>query len=79
MQTANIKGLLRSIIEPNAAFRRQQKKVIQAIIHKAELFVQITGIEGGKSLLFILLAYCILGGIIITIILLVLLQKDLHN
>ena len=48
-------------------------------MHKAELFVQIIGIEGGKSLLFILPAYCVLGGIIITIVLLVLLREDLHN
>ena len=79
MQTANIKRSLQSIIEPNAAFQEQQKKVIQAIMHKAGPFIQITGTEGSKSLLFILPAYYVPGRTIIAIVLLVLLQEDLHS
>ena len=48
-------------------------------MHEVGLFIQIMGTGGGKSLLFMLPAYCVLGGIMIAIVLLVLLRKDLYS
>ena len=79
IQTANIKRSLQSIIGPNAAFQGQQEKVIQAIMHKAGPFVQITGTGGGKSLLFMLPAYYVPSKTTIAIVPLVSLQEDLHS
>ncbi|KAK1764542.1 hypothetical protein QBC33DRAFT_457587, partial [Phialemonium atrogriseum] len=43
------------------------------------LIMQVAGIRKGKSMLFILLAFCLLEGVTIVIVLLVALQKDLHR
>ncbi|KAK1762419.1 hypothetical protein QBC33DRAFT_461388, partial [Phialemonium atrogriseum] len=41
--------------------------------------IQIARIEKGKSISFILLAFCLPKGVTIVIVLLVALQKDLHR
>ncbi|KAK1767613.1 hypothetical protein QBC33DRAFT_451486, partial [Phialemonium atrogriseum] len=43
------------------------------------LIVQVARIGKGKSMLFILLAFCLLEGVMIVIVLLVALQEDLHR
>ncbi|KAK1761611.1 hypothetical protein QBC33DRAFT_463042, partial [Phialemonium atrogriseum] len=43
------------------------------------LIVQVVGIEEGKSMLFMLLAFCLLEGVTIVVMLLVALQEDLHR
>ncbi|KAK1761659.1 hypothetical protein QBC33DRAFT_462921, partial [Phialemonium atrogriseum] len=41
--------------------------------------MQVARIGKGKSMLFILLAFCLLKEVIIVIVLLIALQKDLHR
>ncbi|KAK1761741.1 hypothetical protein QBC33DRAFT_462723, partial [Phialemonium atrogriseum] len=41
--------------------------------------MQVAKIKKGKSILFILLAFCLLKGVTIVIVLLIALQKDLHR
>ncbi|KAK1772084.1 hypothetical protein QBC33DRAFT_443956, partial [Phialemonium atrogriseum] len=41
--------------------------------------VQVVGIGEGKSMLFMLLAFCLLEGVTIVVVLLVALQEDLHR
>ena len=41
--------------------------------------VQITGMSGGKSLSFMLLVYCIPGGVTVVVAPLVVLQEDLYR
>ena len=48
-------------------------------MQEAGPIIQVTGTGGGKSLLFILLAYCVLGGTTIAIVPLVALRDDLHS
>lgn len=79
MRMANIGASLRSMMGPGAEFRGQQEKVIQSIMQDAGPFIQITGTGGGKSLSFMLPAYCVPGGTTIVIVPLVSLRDDLQD
>jgi superfamily II DNA helicase RecQ len=62
-----------------AEFRRLQEKTIHAIITGQSPIVSIMAIGEGKSMLFMLIAYCINGGTIVVIIPLCSLQEDLER
>jgi superfamily II DNA helicase RecQ len=79
LRMADVHGSLRSMFGPEAEFRGQQEKVIRSIMQEAGPFVQITGTGGGKSLSFMLPAYCVPGGTTIAIVPLVSLRDDLHS
>jgi superfamily II DNA helicase RecQ len=79
MYYVNIYEKLKELIGEKAEFRRLQEKTIQAIITRQSLIVSIIATGEGKSLLFMLLAYCVSRGTIVVIILLCLLQEDLER
>jgi superfamily II DNA helicase RecQ len=60
-------------------FRGLQEPAIQAIMQGESPVVQVTGTGGGKSLSFMLPAYCVPGGVTVVVVPLVALQEDLHN
>ncbi|KAK0744616.1 P-loop containing nucleoside triphosphate hydrolase protein [Apiosordaria backusii] len=60
-------------------FRGIQKQVIRAIIRGKSPIIQVTGTGGGKSLLFMLPAFCAPDGVSIVVVPLVALYKDLHR
>lgn len=62
-----------------AEFRGLQEKSIHAIITRQSLIVSIIATGEGKSMLFMLLAYCVNRGTIVVIISLCLLQEDLER
>jgi superfamily II DNA helicase RecQ len=62
-----------------AKFRGLQEKSIHAIMTRQSLIVNIIATEEGKSLLFMLLAYCVSRGTTVVIILLCLLQEDIKR
>ena len=75
----NIYEKLKELIGEKAEFRGLQEKTIQAIITRQSLIVSIMAIGERKSLLFMLLVYCVSKGTIVVIILLCLLQEDLER
>lgn len=68
------------MIGEGAEFQGKQEAVIRAIIQGESPIVQIAATEEGKSLSFMLPAYCSPeGGVTIVIVPLVALKDDLHN
>jgi superfamily II DNA helicase RecQ len=63
----------------NAKFRGLQEKTIHAIMTGQSPIVSIIAIGEGKSLSFMLLAYCVNGGTTVVIIPLCSLQEDLER
>jgi len=79
MRNADVHGSLRSMLGPDAEFRGQQERVIRSIMQEGGPFIQITGTGGGKSMSFMLPAYCVPGGTTVVIVPLVALRDDLHS
>ena len=77
LQQVNISGQLQQMMGQGTEFRGQQSSVIRAIIAGDTPIVQITSTGGGKSLSFMLPAYCSPEGTTIVIVPLVALQDDL--
>jgi superfamily II DNA helicase RecQ len=75
----NIYRKLKELIGEKAKFRGLQEKSIYVIMTRQSLIVNIMATREGKSLLFMLLAYCVSGGTIVVIILLCLLQEDIER
>ncbi|KAG6266915.1 hypothetical protein E4U47_005546 [Claviceps purpurea] len=79
LQQVNISGQLQQIMGRGTEFRGQQSSVIRAVIAGDTPIVQITSTGGGKSLSFMLPAYCSPHGTTIVIVPLVALQQDLFE
>ncbi|KAM4065788.1 DEAD/DEAH box helicase [Hirsutella rhossiliensis] len=73
------RGQLRTMMGEGAAFRGQQERVIRAICRGMSPIVQVTGTGGGKSLSFMLPAFCSADGTTIVVIPLVSLREDLYR
>lgn len=79
LQRVDIRAQLRMMIGEGATFRGQQEKVIRAIVRGESPVVQITGTGGGKSMSFMLPAFCSPDGTTIVVVPLVALREDLHG
>ena len=75
----NIQGKLKELMGENAEFRGLQEKAMHAIMTGQSPIVSVMATGEGKSMLFMLPAYCVSGGTTIVIILLCLLQEDLER
>lgn len=73
----NIKGQLEQMIGPSAAFRGLQEPVIRAVARGEWPIIQIIPTGSGKSLTFILPAYCTPDGVTVVVTPLVSLQDDI--
>ncbi|KAL1844470.1 hypothetical protein VTK73DRAFT_2461 [Phialemonium thermophilum] len=73
----DMRGQLKQMMGPGAEFRGMQEAVIRAVARGAWLIVQVTPTGGGKSLTFMLLAYCTLDGVTVVITPLVSLEDDM--
>ncbi len=56
-----------------------QEEVIQAVVYRESPVVQVAGTGEGKSMLFMLLAFCSLDRVTVVVVLLVALQDDLYS
>ena len=63
----------------SSQFRRIQKSAIRAIMKEKSSVIAVMGIEGGKSLLFMLLALCEPGETSIVVVSLIALRKNLKK
>lgn len=78
-QRANIQAELRVLVGTTATFRGQQEAVIRAVMRGESPIVQITGTGGGKSLTFLLPAFCEPEGTTVVIVPLISLRADLQR
>jgi hypothetical protein len=79
LRQVDISGQLQQMMGRGTEFRGQQSAVIRAIIAGETPIIQITSTGGGKSLSFMLPAYCSPEGTTIVVVPLVALQEDLHK
>lgn len=79
LQQVDIRGQLRMMMGEKAEFRGHQEMIMRSIVRGESPVVQITGTGGGKSLSFMLPAYCSPEGTTIVIVPLVSLREDLHD
>jgi RecQ family ATP-dependent DNA helicase len=79
LRQVDIHGRLKQMMGEEVDFRGTQEAVIRAIICGESPIVQITGTGGGKSLSFMLPAFCSPDGVTIVIVPLVSLRGDLYN
>jgi hypothetical protein len=79
LQVMDLEGQLQVMLGDGAQFRGIQRKVIQAIVRGDNLIIQITGTGGGKSLSFMLPAFCSPEGVTVVVVPLVALREDLHR
>lgn len=79
LSQVNIQRKMQALMGEKARFRDNQEPAIQAILDGESPIIQVTGCGGGKSLSFMLPAYCVSGGVTIVIAPLVALQYDLQR
>ena len=79
MYHINIHAKLRELMGEKAEFYGLQEKTIHAIITGQSPIVNIIAIGQGKSLSFMLPAYCVNRGTTVVIVPLCLLQEDLER
>ncbi|EMT67217.1 Putative ATP-dependent DNA helicase Q1, partial [Fusarium odoratissimum] len=73
----DLKGQLGQMMGPSATFRGLQEPVIRAVARGEWPIVQVTPTGGGKSLTFMLPAYCTPDGVTVVITPLVALENDM--
>ncbi|TPX16410.1 uncharacterized protein E0L32_012428, partial [Thyridium curvatum] len=77
LHRADLHGQLKQMLGPTAEFRGLQEPVIQAVVRGEWPIVQITPTGGGKSLTFMLPAFCTPDGVTVVVTPLVALQDDM--
>ena len=79
LRQVDIAGQLQAMVGQDAQFRGIQEKVIRAVVRGDSPIMQITGTGGGKSMSFMLPAFCSPDGVTIVVVPLVALQQDMHG
>ena len=79
LRQVDVSAMLGCIKGKGATFRPGQRRVIRAVVRGESPVVQITPTGGGKSMSFMLPAYCSQQGRTIVIVPLVALQEDIHG
>jgi hypothetical protein len=77
---ADLVGMLRQMLDKNdAAFRGNQEAAIRGIVRGESPVIQIASTGGGKSLSFMLPAYCTPDGVTVVVVPLTALESDLER
>ncbi|VZI11021.1 unnamed protein product [Fusarium fujikuroi] len=79
LHRADMRGQLKQMMGESAEFRGLQEAVIRTVVRGDGPIVQITPTGGGKSLTFILPAFCTPDGMIIVVTPLVALENDMEE
>jgi superfamily II DNA helicase RecQ len=79
LRQVDMQGQLKQMMGEGAVFRGNQEAVIRAIARGESPIIQIAGTGGGKSLSFMLPAFCSPYGVTIVIVPLVSLRGDLYE
>ncbi|RFN54793.1 putative ATP-dependent dna helicase q1 [Fusarium flagelliforme] len=79
LRQVDIVGQLKRMMGPEAEFRGNQEKAIRAIIRGESRIVQVMGTGGGKSLSFMLPAFCASDSTTVVVTPLVALRNNMHD
>jgi superfamily II DNA helicase RecQ len=79
LQRVDIQGQLKQMMGPEAQFRGMQEEVIRAIVRGESPIIQVAGTGEGKSMSFMLPAFCSPDGVTVVVVPLVALRGDLHG
>ncbi len=79
LSNANLEASLHDMLGPEARFRGNQEAVLQAIVRGESPVVQVMRTGGGKSLLFMLPAFCAPEGVTVVIVPLVALVQNMEK
>ncbi|KAK4148448.1 hypothetical protein C8A00DRAFT_38983 [Chaetomidium leptoderma] len=78
LRQTDLDGQLRQLLQnPNAVFRRNQKDTLELVTQGASPVVQVAGTGGGKSMTFLLPAFCLPEATTVVIVPFVALQQDI--
>ena len=77
LRRMDIVGKLKEMLGAEAEFRGCQQEAIQSIMRGENFIVQVIGTGGGKSLSFMLPAWCSTGGVSIVVVPLIALRADM--
>ena len=70
---------LREMLGPTASFRGSQLEGLRAIVSGEPRVVMVMRTGGGKSLMFMLPAFCSVGGVTVVVVPLISLRSDLER
>jgi superfamily II DNA helicase RecQ len=79
LYNTDLRGALHGMMGPDAEFRGNQEAVLRAIVRGESPIVQVMRTGGGKSLIFMLPAFCSREGTTVVIVPLVALRQDLQQ
>lgn len=79
LNRADMRGQLKQMMGEGAEFRGMQERVIRAVARREWPTVQVTPTGGGKSLTFMLPAFCTPDGVTIVVTPLVALENDMEE
>jgi superfamily II DNA helicase RecQ len=79
LRRTDVQTALQEIMGPQAQFRGIQESVIKTIMAGESPIVAVMGTGGGKSLLFMLPAYCSRSGVTVVVVPLIALRQDMKR
>jgi len=79
LRDVEVEGELKRVMGPDSRFRGVQKPAMEAIMAGKSPVVVVMPTEGGKSLLFMLPAWCSRGGTTIVVVPLIALRQDMKQ
>ena len=79
LRRADLNVSLREMLGPNASFRGSQLEGLKAIVSGEPKVVMVMRTGGGKSLMFMLPAFCSVGGVTVVVVPLISLRSDLER
>ena len=79
LRRMDLEGKLREMLGPEVEFRGIQRPAIEMIIQGLSFIVMVMGTGGGKSLAFMLPAFCNRSGLIVVVVPLVGLRQDMMD
>ncbi len=79
LQSTKIEDELKQVMGVNSQFRGVQKSAIEAVMKGISPIVVVIATGGGKSLLFMLSAWCSPGGTSIVVVPLIALRQDMKQ
>ena len=77
LQKVDIERELQAMMGDGVRFRGQQKAIIQAVMRGEARVLAIMPTGGGKSLIFMLPAFCSVGGVGVVVVPLIALRQDM--
>jgi superfamily II DNA helicase RecQ len=79
LRETDLSVVLREMLGPNASFRGSQLEGLKTIVSGEPRVVMVMRTGGGKSLMYMLPAFCSIGGVTVVVVPLMSLRSDLEK